>query len=196
MGASIITRLPHTRWHTRPRPERVHTVTRAARPARAIKAAIVALLVGNTAWYAVSGNLSQTLDAAGWLSLLLLFEAESHPAARSWLRVLRLLRFMAAIGIGWSTLAYYREQAWLDAANATLWLAVWLVLELEFRSLSGSARQRLLHLTAGVLYASIGAMVLLWAWDGRWFHAYDAALWIVAFVIIEMDGMASSQPPA
>lgn len=196
MVTRTITRPRHILRHTRRRPERDHGVTRAAHPTRAFKAAIVTLLVGNTAWYSVSGNLSQTLDAAGWLSLLLLFEAETHPAARSWIHALRALRLLAVLGIGWSTTAYYREQAWLDAANATLWLAVWLVLELEFRSSSGSARQRLLHLSAGVLYASIGTMVLIWAWNGHWFSAYDAALWIVAFITIEMDGLAASRSTA
>jgi hypothetical protein len=29
--------------------------------------------------------------------------------------------------------------------------------------------------------------VLAWLWQGDWFDAYDAALWLVAFAMIELN---------
>lgn len=159
------------------------------RPSRVFKASVIALLFANTAWYAASGNTSQTLDAAGWLALLLSFEAETLAGMSRWLPWLRAVRVVAAASIAWSTVAYYRESAWLDAANATLWLSVWLVLELEFRAGRESERRWMRHITRS-LYAGIAALVVAWASRGEWFYAYDAVLWIVAFVTIELDAPA------
>lgn len=159
---------------------------KALRPTRAFKAAIVALLLANTAWYAASGNVSQTLDAAGWLSLLLSFEAEASSGTTRWLPLLRATRIVAAAFIAWSTTAYYRDAAWLDAANATMWLAVWLMLELEFRARADRSRRWMRGITRA-LYAAIAGLVIAWAYRGEWFYAYDALLWIVAFVTIELD---------
>ena len=40
---------------------------------------------------------------------------------------------------------------------------------------------------AALLYAALAAVVLSWAWQGVWFDAYDALLWLVAFTMIEVN---------
>ncbi len=39
----------------------------------------------------------------------------------------------------------------------------------------------------------LAALVLVWAWRREWFDAYDAALWLAAFAMIEMDVLRSSR---
>jgi len=46
---------------------------------------------------------------------------------------------------------------------------------------------------ATTLYAGLGALVLVWAWRGEWFDAYDALLWLIAFVTIEIDVLQISR---
>ncbi len=40
---------------------------------------------------------------------------------------------------------------------------------------------------AALLYGGLAVMVGAWAWHGEWFDAYDALLWLIAFLVIEMD---------
>jgi len=49
---------------------------------------------------------------------------------------------------------------------------------------------------ATALYAGLAVLVLIWAWRGEWFDAYDALLWLVAFAAIEMDVVAAARPGA
>ena len=97
---------------------------------------------------------------------------------------------MAAIG-------YAVQNEWLDAVNTALWIAVVVLLEFEVRSPGAVARRRgWFTATATTLYAGLGALVLVWAWRGDWFDAYDAALWLTAFAMIEMDVLQLSRGEA
>ena len=40
---------------------------------------------------------------------------------------------------------------------------------------------------AVLLYGALAALVLIWAARGEWLDAYDALLWLIAFVTIELD---------
>ena len=43
------------------------------------------------------------------------------------------------------------------------------------------------------LYSGLGALVLVWAWRGAWFDAYDAVLWLAAFATIEMNVLGAKE---
>jgi hypothetical protein len=156
------------------------------------KAAVFALLACNTAVYAISGTLSEALDSIAWLLLLASFEletgwggrfAEGHPAA-----VLRGVRLAAAAAILAAGSGYVRDEEWLDAMNMGLWIAVVALLEFEVRHGSFVARHRASFKgVAATLYSGLGVVVLVWLWQSEWFDAYDAFLWLVAFVTIEMN---------
>jgi hypothetical protein len=47
--------------------------------------------------------------------------------------------------------------------------------------------RRAFAVTAATLYAGLGLLVVVWAADGAWFDAYDAALWLIAFATLELD---------
>lgn len=162
--------------------------------------ALYALLAGNTCYFAITGPWTKGLDSLAWFVLLMLFALETQDPA--WLKrphargTLHSLRIAAAAGIALSTIGYVRERDWLDAINISLWMLVVALLECELRWTTLVAqRRRLFTAIAAVLYASIGALVPLWAWRGEWFDAYDAVLWLLAFALIEMDALKLARAP-
>ncbi len=156
------------------------------------KAGLIALLVANTSVYLWRGTPSEALDSLAWLVLLLSFEAETGrnglrigPRAALFLRSSRLVAAAALVG---ATIGYFRDEEWLDVANLALWIAVVALLEAQVRS-PGLAAQRRTAFTglAVALYSALATVPLAWAWRGEWFNAWDAALWLIAFVTIEMN---------
>lgn len=153
---------------------------------------IYALLAANTAWYLATAPWSKGLDSIAWYALLMLFAVET--AAPPWLakpqarHLLHGLRAFAACAIVAATVAYLDERNWLDALNIGLWILVVVVLECELRFPQAAPQhRRLFAAAAGVLYAGIAALIPLWALDGAWLDAWDAALWLAAFALIELD---------
>ena len=162
---------------------------RAAYP---LHSGIFLLLAVNTAWYLATGPWTKGLDALAWLILLMLFALETLH--RQWLAkmhargLVHLLRFAAAAAIIASACGYVQQNDWLDAVNITLWMLVVVLLECELRFSHLVARRRRLFTTGAlVLYVAIAALIPFWALRGEWFDAYDAALWLAAFALIEMD---------
>jgi len=157
----------------------------------AFKVALIALLAANAIVYALSGTLSEALDAIAWFALLLLFEFElkftawmTRPAVSA---SVRLARGCAALFIAAAAAGYVLERAWLDAINTGLWIGVVALLELEVRrpDIVVAKRSVVFGLSA-LLYGGLCVVVLAWAWRGEWFDAYDALLWLVAFATIEL----------
>lgn len=166
-----------------------HTPAAAASPW--FKAAIFALLACNAAYYLISGSRSEALDSIAWLILLALFELETGFADRYGqgrkATVIRSARVAAAAAILAAAVGYVEEKEWLDAVNTGLWIGVVALLEIEVRYAGPAMRYRpWFAAAAAALYSGLGAVVLAWLWQGSWFDAYDAALWLIAFAAIEM----------
>lgn len=89
------------------------------------------------------------------------------------------------------TLADVRGLAWVDAVNGGVWLLVVGLLEVdvwlqergryEGTALKASTAAKVL------LYGTLGFAVLFWMWKGEFKDWWDAFLWIVAFVFIELN---------
>lgn len=166
-----------------------------------IKPAIFALLAVNAGVYAAGGRFSESLDAFAWFALLVLFEIETrHPR---WTRIRRnaialdALRLIAAAGVAIAAFSFIREQEWLDAGNAWLWIGVVAVLELQLRAPALVDHHRRFHAAASLgLYAALAVLALVWLARGEWFEGYDALLWIAAFALIEMDLLRADPAPA
>jgi len=155
------------------------------------KAAVFALLVGNTAILLTAGTASEALDAAAWLVLLASFELETGYGGRfragRMAAILRGARLVAAAAIVVAAIGYVRGEEWLDAINLGLWIAVVALLEFEVRRPDAVAAHRArFTAVATLLYCGLGVPVLVWAGRGEWFDAYDALLWLVAFATIEI----------
>ena len=81
--------------------------------------------------------------------------------------------------------------AWVDVINAAVWILVVVLLEIDVRLqehhlLEGFA---LRASTAGkyVLYTTLFAAAVYWGFEGDFLDFWDAFLWLVAFVFIELN---------
>lgn len=156
------------------------------------KATVFALLAWNTAVFLFSGTLSEALDATAWLVLLVLFELETGYGERfrggGATASIHGARLAAAAVVGTAAIGYVHENEWLDAINSGIWIAVVTLLEIEVRHPGAVVRHRAwFAAVAATLYSGLGALVLVWLWWGEWFNAYDALLWLIALVTIEIN---------
>ncbi len=84
-----------------------------------------------------------------------------------------------------------RGLAWIDVINSGVWLLVVLVLEIDVRlqehnRLEGPA----LHISTFlkfVLYSTLLFAAVYWGIEGDFLDFWDAFLWLVAFVFIELN---------
>ena len=174
---------------TKPRPRRGFVV---------FKWIIYALLAGDVVLYSLYGRLTELIDTAAWLVLLRLFEGETGgwPLRARWIPVLHGVRWLASAAVVVAVVGYALERVWLDFFNETTWLGVIALLELEVRLPRGATRlHRMRRALALVLYATLVGFLLNWAVMGfgdedpqaAWLDTWDALLWLVAFVVIEMN---------
>jgi hypothetical protein len=170
-------------------------VPHGGQPARwvtSLKIALLALLTANTAYYVFFGTRSEALDSPAWLALLVSFEVETRLqhrfGGRGATTALRVVRMLAAAALVAAAIGYAHDGEWLDVINVGLWIAVVALLEFKLRSPGRSQRTaRAFAWTAAALYAGLIALVAVWLLRREWFDAYDAALWLTAFAIVELD---------
>ena len=79
----------------------------------------------------------------------------------------------------------------IDIINAADWLVIVALLEVEvYLQVKGLLTDRLLlstKLTKGVLYTILFACAVYWGFLGDFLDFWDAFLWLVAFVFIELN---------
>lgn len=171
----------------------------------AFKWLVYVLLAGNVMLYGMHGTVTEQIDTGAWVVLLLLFEWETgdwrtSPRLRRWLHGLRI---PAAAAVVWACFDYALAREWLDFGNALTWLGVVALLELEVRI---PAQRPLAHAlrrwATGLLYLALAGFLLTWfvrgVGDGTaavWLDAWDALLWLVAFVVIELNVFGFEQRP-
>ena len=122
--------------------------------------------------------------------LLALFELETGggPAPPRRAAVIRGVRLAAATAIPVAATNYFLDREWLDAINSVLWILVVALLETQLRFPAAAARYRAwMTATAAGLYCGLASVALAWLWQADWFSAYDAMLWLLAFVTIEIN---------
>lgn len=81
--------------------------------------------------------------------------------------------------------------AWVDIINATAWLAVVVVLEVDvWCQLKGVLKGAIIQVSTFskvVLYGALVLCAIYWGVLGGFLEFWDALLWIVAFVFIELN---------
>jgi len=154
--------------------------------------AILGLLACNTVYYLVAGRLSEALESLAWYALLILFTLESargdYRRSAGTLALMRGLRGLATLAITVTAVLYVLEKEWLDAGNLLLWIAVVALLEIELqRPATAAVHHKAFARLAALLYGALGALVLVWFSRGEWMDAWDAALWLAAFGLLELN---------
>jgi len=100
------------------------------------------------------------------------------------LRDMNIIASPAAIGLA-------HRLAWTDVANATAWLGVVAVLEADvWMQLKGTLTGtfvRMSQITKVVFYGTLIACAVQWQIEGGFVDVWDAYLWLIAFVFIEMN---------
>lgn len=98
-----------------------------------------------------------------------------------------------------------RGLAWVDVMNSAAWLLVVIVLEVEVRmQLRGNLSYRVMAATKWLKIALYGTLFVAagyWGVAGSFLDFWDAALWLFAFIFIEMNvfewqAETSKQEPA
>ena len=90
-----------------------------------------------------------------------------------------------------TTLTDVRGLTWVDAINGGVWILVVVLLEIDV-CLQGHNRFEDAALKTStvlkfLLYGTLGLAVLFWLWKGQFKDWWDALLWPVAFVFIELN---------
>lgn len=84
-----------------------------------------------------------------------------------------------------------RTLALTDIINASDWLLIVILLEIEvWLQLKGHLSNRLLianKIAKGLLYSVLFACAIYWGIDGDFLDFWDAFLWLVAFIFIELN---------
>ena len=84
-----------------------------------------------------------------------------------------------------------RRLAWVDVINAAVWLLVVLVLEIDVRLQERDRLEGLALIASNiakfVLYAILLLAAIYWGVKGDFVDFWDAFLWLVAFVFIELN---------
>ncbi|PPD28377.1 MAG: hypothetical protein CTY19_18640 [Methylomonas sp.] len=154
-----------------------------------LKLVILSLLTLNMLLFLLVGGVINAADSLVWLLLLVSYDLEAYniqlPISNHALHQFRniLVCFITILFFG-----YLLQGDILAAANSLLWLALLILLELETLKPAWKNANKTTYWAATVLvFIGLIALVLIWISFGAWLDAYDAALWIAAFAIVEAD---------
>lgn len=166
------------------------------------KYAVFALLAFNIVLFLLHATLHEAVDSLGWVVLLGTFEYETTSLHQEYASRIEKYGLWAAqtIGYGLATYAasiYFREGEWLDFANAVTWLLVCAALayDVYVPGTYGGIEWRIRNGFKFLLYALLLGYAIAWGYMGitgedglvGLLDFYDAALWIVCFVVVELN---------
>jgi hypothetical protein len=84
-----------------------------------------------------------------------------------------------------------RQLAWVDVINAAAWLVIVVMLEMDVWLQLRDGIPKLIFLASSTVkigcYSTLLLAAIYWGWAGAFIDFWDAFLWLVAFVFIEMN---------
>jgi hypothetical protein len=90
-----------------------------------------------------------------------------------------------------NTLSDVKGLAWVDVINASAWVSVVLMLEIDVHTQLGNISSKLWEkyniFVKVTVYSVLFLAAVYWGVTGNFLEFWDAFLWIVAFVLIEMN---------
>lgn len=149
-------------------------------------------------------TLTAFIDSAAWVTLLGVMEYESSSLQEGYSGRVEKWTVAAVTVIAYAFIVYafygyITEQRWRDVVNAGTWLLVVLVLLWQMYVPGEYDRWelRVIKVAKGVLYATLVVCALWWTIDAeKPLDAIDAWLWIVCFVVIELNVFGSETAAA
>lgn len=151
---------------------------------------ILVLLLINALAFIASGEVNDGIDGLGWLWLLLVYflKAEQRGLAFVEHRLVGWLNSGVLLAIVFAELSFIVEESWLDVCYSLQWLAVIALFEWESRfPVSVILQPRLFRALGAGIFITMMILIGLWMLRGDWLNAYDAVLWSLAFVLIELQ---------
>lgn len=89
------------------------------------------------------------------------------------------------------TLDLAKWLAWVDVINASTWVLIVIMLEVDVRIQLHKYVFKTWEFVSGiakiVLYSILFIAAIIWGIDGKFIDTWDASLWLVAFIFIEMN---------
>ncbi len=159
-----------------------------------IKATVYSLLAINIYLFFRHATANEALDSFGWILLLIVFELETRalvkPYIARWEQVgiwaLQIIGYSIAVYATWT---YFKVGEWVDLANSLVWLIVCatIIYDVFVPGEFGSREWKLRNGIKMALYAILGLIALYWGITGDWLDFYDAVLWILCFLVIELN---------
>jgi hypothetical protein len=164
-----------------------------------IKTGFFVLLSADVGLYLRYGTANEALEQLAWLILLASFLYESSGLGEAYASRFEQVGLHAAQTIGYGLAVYTCWGYWAagDTAsfvNSAAWLAICALLAYDVYAPGeyGGLEWRVRNVTKAVLYAVVVGLVALWGWQGATNNdadslvsAYDAAIWIGCFAIVE-----------
>jgi hypothetical protein len=164
-------------------------------PQRQHKAVILALLLMNAGFFLVRGEFNDSFDSMAWIVLMILYEVDSGKIDGLFPSALKSqgVRQAAILVVILAELSYWIEGAWLDGLYSLEWILVVALFELETRRPQWVSVHPFLFRTMGLaIMLSMIGVIGAWLSEGSYFNAYDALLWSIAFLIIDLDILNSA----
>lgn len=158
------------------------------------KYTIYSLLAFNIYLFSINGTFTETIDTAAWVIILALFEWETRSMGKPYATkiepaIIALLSTFGYSVILYSCYSYYLQQEWIDFANALTWILVVLVLQYDvyFPKHYSKIRWIIHNVIKTLLYTGLLVFAVMWGFEGEILDFYDAFLWILSFVVIELN---------
>ena len=167
-------------------------------PTLRLKLGLLALLLVNALVFLVRGEFNDSFDSLAWILLMLLYEFETGRLVgfQSIKRHFPWIRNLAVVVVVLAELSYLFEEAWLDGVYSLLWLMVVALFEVESRYPRQIVDHPQLFRAAGAgLILGMMGVIGAWIFEQSYFNAYDGLIWSLAFLIIDLDLMASALQP-
>jgi hypothetical protein len=103
-------------------------------------------------------------------------------------RIIGWLNSGVLLAIVTAEFSFVLERSWLDVCYSLQWLAVVALFEWESRfPVTVILHPRLFRALGAVIFVTMMIVIGLWMRRGDWLNAYDAVLWSLAFVLIELQ---------
>jgi hypothetical protein len=148
--------------------------------------------IGTTALVGVTDVCALPPGDWSWATTLGEYTAITPANCSEWSNATQFFKFPDAAAIVDSAgLTEIVRLAWVDVINAAVWLLIVLVLEIDVR-LQEHNRFEGIALRAStaskyVLYGTLFLAAIYWGFKGDFVDFWDAFLWLVAFIFIELN---------